>query len=279
VAAGNTYYYRVIAKNAQLTSGTSPTVSIATSTVPDAVTISSISNTYNSATVNWTAPYNGGLAITGYSYQLSTNGGATWGTAVNTNTTAVAVTVGGLSPVTTYTFRVRAINAVGAGAYGAQSSTTTPKAATAVNSASAEPLALPYGAMYGRSIPDSSPFYVSVTGLRRTDGTVLASKTGQIQFSVSGTWYNLGGATITTDASGNGSRSFWYLTGTGTPADTNLYTSGYNGQSAYGSNISTYGWPEDIVTSIYWRVVFPEDSQNFGVVSGTVELSNYYPGA
>jgi len=246
-------------------------------TFPSAVTISSTSSTYNSVTLNWTAPFNGGAPITGYSYQQSTDG-TNWGTATSAGT-GTSHTITGLTPAVTYYYRMSATNSIGTGSYGSSSSRATPKANTAVNSATADALALPYGPKYGNSIPDSSPFYVSVTGLRRTDGTVLSGKTGQIQFSVFGTWYNLSGATITTDGSGNGSRSFWYLTGTGSPADTNLYTSGYNGQSAYGSNISTYGWPEDIVSSIYWRVVFPEDAQNLAVTSGTVELSNYYPGA
>jgi hypothetical protein len=245
-------------------------------TYPSAVNISSITNTYNSATLNWTAPFNGGAPITGYSYRQSTDN-VNWGSATSAGT-GTSITITGLSPAVTYYFQMSATNSIGTGSYGSSSSTTTPKAATTVSNTTAEALALPYGGYNGRAIPDSSPFYISITSLQRTDGTLLSGKTGQIQFSVFGTWYNLGGATITTDASGNGSRSFWYLTGTGSPADTNLYTSGYNGQSAYGSNISTYGWPEEITSSNFWRVVFPEDSQNLAVTSGIRELSNYYPG-
>jgi hypothetical protein len=246
-------------------------------TFPSAVTISSTSSTYNSVTLNWTAPFNGGAPITGYSYQQSTDN-INFGTATSAGT-GTSHTITGLNPAVTYYYRMSATNSIGTGTYGTSSSRATPKASTLVSDTTAEPLALPYGPMLDRSIPDSSPFYISITSLRRTDGTLLSGKTGQIQFSVYGTWYNLGGATITTDASGNGSRSFWYLTGTGTPADTNLYTSGYNGQSAYGSNISTYGWVEDFQSLIYWRVVFPEDSQNLAVTSGQRELSKYSPGA
>ena len=282
VSAGNTYYYRVIAKNAQLTSETSPTVSIATSTVPDAVTITSISNTYNSATVNWTAPYNGGLAITGYSYQISTNGGASWGTAVNTNTTVVAVTVGGLSPVSSYAFRVRAINAVGAGAYGAQSSTTTPKADLVSNAATMGGLDYSvYGPPYFGRLPDQTPFYVAVSGLRRTDGTPLAGKTLQIQFNLygGGAWYNITNATMVTDASGNAQRNIWYSpegNPTWGPTDSTMYTSGYNGYSSQGAGI-VYGWPE--LGENRWRVYFGGDATDNAYASpesGLVEF--YYPG-
>lgn len=245
-------------------------------TFPSAVTISSISNTYDSATLNWTAPFNGGAPITGYSYQISTDN-VNFGIAVSAGA-GTSVGVSGLNPATTYYFRMSATNSIGTGPYGSSSSTATPKASTLVSATTAEPLALPYGAMSGRSIPDSSPFYISISSLRRSNGALLSGKTGQIQFSVFGTWYNLGGATITTDASGNGSRNFWYLPGTGSPSDSTVYTSGYNGQTAQGSNISTYGWVEDIQSSIYWRVAFPEDSQNLAVTSGAVELSTYYSG-
>lgn len=246
-------------------------------TYPSAVTISSITNNYYSATLNWTAPFNGGAPITGYSYQLSTDN-SNWGAATSAGT-GTSHTVGGLNPVTTYYFRMSATNVIGTGSYGSSSSTTTPKASTLINSASAGPLA---GGLYaGTSIPDGYPWYVAVTGLRRTNGTVLSGKTLQVQFNLlnGGTWYNLSGATMTTDGSGNAQKNIYWEPGVGqSPVDSTTYTSGYNGASRQGAGISSIGWPE--IYENRWRAVFSEDGTDLGVTSGASGiLDTYYPGA
>jgi hypothetical protein len=244
-------------------------------TFPSAVTIGSITNTYNSATLNWTAPFNGGAPITGYSYQQSTDN-TNWGTATSAGT-GTSHTITGLSPAVTYYYRMSATNSIGTGPYGSSSSTTTPKASTAINSASAGPLA---GGLSGTSLPDGYPWYVAVTGLRRTDGTVLSGKTLQVQFNLlnGATWYNLSGATMTTDGSGNAQRNIYWEPGVGSPTDSTTYTSGYNGASRQGAGISSVGWPE--IYENRWRVVFSEDSTDLGVTSAASGiLDTYYPGS
>jgi hypothetical protein len=76
--------------------------------------------------VNWTAPATkGGSPITGYQVDALTGGV----TVVSTSPAAAGVTslvVGGLTNGTAYTFRVRAVNAVGASANSAQSNAVTP---------------------------------------------------------------------------------------------------------------------------------------------------------
>jgi YVTN family beta-propeller protein len=78
--------------------------------------------------LSWNAPANnGGSAITGYEIQRSTNGGSTWSTIVaNTASTATTYSDTGLSPNTTYTYQVSAINPVGAGNPSNAASATTP---------------------------------------------------------------------------------------------------------------------------------------------------------
>jgi len=61
--------------------------------------------------LRWTAPSDlGGLLLTGYKIQRSTDGGSSWSTIVsNTGSTATAYSNTGLAPNTTYTYRVFAV--------------------------------------------------------------------------------------------------------------------------------------------------------------------------
>ncbi|HZS74515.1 MAG TPA: fibronectin type III domain-containing protein, partial [Candidatus Nitrosotalea sp.] len=65
----------------------------------------------------WSAPTdNGGSPITGYTIERSLDSGTTWNTiSSNTGSTATTFSDTGLTPNTTYTYRVSAINVVGTG--------------------------------------------------------------------------------------------------------------------------------------------------------------------
>lgn len=248
-------------------------------TFPSAVTISSTSSTYNSVTLNWTAPFNGGAPITGYTYQQSTDN-VNWGTATSAGT-GTSITLTGRSPAVTYYYRMSATNSIGTGPYGSSVSIATPTANTTSYAATAGALDYSvYGAPYGTSIPDQTPWYVAVTGVRRTDGTPLSGKTLQIQFNLlgGGTWYNLGGATMVTDGSGNAQRNIWYGPySPGNPKDYTTYTSGYNGVSVQGASINGQGWPE--IYENRWRVYFAGDATDNAFASDPSGiLDNYYPG-
>ncbi|NDC26016.1 MAG: hypothetical protein EBZ49_18055, partial [Proteobacteria bacterium] len=79
------------------------------------------------ATLAWTAPsVLSQIPITNYSYQVSSNGGSSWGTAVLTNSTAASATVTGLTNGTAYVFKVAGVNGVGTGSYSSASSSVTP---------------------------------------------------------------------------------------------------------------------------------------------------------
>ena len=99
-------------------------------TFPSAVSASAVQTSFNSITLSWTAPFNGGAPITSYSYQVSTDN-STWGTAVNAGL-VTSVVVGSLSPGTTYYFRVLATNSIGSGPYGASCNAATAKANSAI---------------------------------------------------------------------------------------------------------------------------------------------------
>src|SRR5258708_27825750 len=86
------------------------------------------------ATVSWTAPPNGGSAIT--TYTVTPYVGSQPGTA--TPTSASPATITGLTNGTTYTFKVYATNAIGQGAVGTSNAVTpatVPGAPTAVSAA------------------------------------------------------------------------------------------------------------------------------------------------
>ncbi|WP_291401955.1 invasin domain 3-containing protein, partial [Daejeonella sp.] len=86
----------------------------ASNTTPSAPTITSISPTETSLTVNFTAPTSdGGSPITNYEY--TTDGGTTW-TAFSPTVTSSPVTITGLVSGTNYPVKLRAVNAIGSGA-------------------------------------------------------------------------------------------------------------------------------------------------------------------
>jgi hypothetical protein len=79
--------------------------------------------------LTWQAPLStGGSPITGYGVDYSSNGGATWSTALAPSAamTATSYTVTGLTNGTAFTFRVVAANAIGNGPWSATSAAYTP---------------------------------------------------------------------------------------------------------------------------------------------------------
>ena len=97
------------------------TLSIAVADVPgtpSALAASSVSRA--SAVLSWTAPSDGGSAITGYEYSL--DGGSTW---TSTGSSSANVTISSLSASTAYTVQLRAVNAIGESATPATVSFTT----------------------------------------------------------------------------------------------------------------------------------------------------------
>lgn len=115
---GSTYYFRVRANNAVGSSAWSATDSAFIATTPAAPTGLTAGAGVGSASLQWVAPSNdGGSPITGYTIEYALNSGMSGSsTASSTGTSA---TISGLTPGSTYYFRVRAANAIGAGAWSA----------------------------------------------------------------------------------------------------------------------------------------------------------------
>jgi hypothetical protein len=77
--------------------------------------------------LSWTAPVsNGGLLVTDYTIQYSSNSGASWQTFTDAVSAATSATVTGLTNGTGYLFRVASVNDVGTGLYSANSLAVTP---------------------------------------------------------------------------------------------------------------------------------------------------------
>jgi hypothetical protein len=126
---GTTYTFTVSATNA---AGTGPASAPSNTVTPGAVTApgapTSVSATAGRAraTVQWTAPANGGSAITRYTVTPSVAGNALTPTTVTGSPPPTGVTINGLKNGTTYTFTVSATNAVGTGPASAPSNPVTP---------------------------------------------------------------------------------------------------------------------------------------------------------
>src|SRR5438445_1825374 len=124
-----TYAYRVYAINSVGTNSPSNTASATTLAVapspPTGLTATAASSSQIDLT--WTAPTdNGGSAITGYKIERSTNGGTTWTTIVsNSGSTATTYSDTGLTPGTTYTYRVSSVNSAGTSSPSNTASATT----------------------------------------------------------------------------------------------------------------------------------------------------------
>ena len=91
--------------------------------VPSSPTVSAPSAT--SVTASWTAPDDGGSAITDYDVRYRVDGTARWHDWAHAGT-GTTTTISGLERETTYEVQVRATNDVGAGRYSASGTATTP---------------------------------------------------------------------------------------------------------------------------------------------------------
>jgi Ca2+-binding RTX toxin-like protein len=128
---GTTYTFRVRAVSAGGTgaySAPSNAVTPAAPTAPGAPTIGNATAGTGNAVVRWTAPAsNGGSAIIRYEVRVVNNAtNANVGALRNAGANATQLTVTGLNNGTAYRFRVRAVNAIGNGAFSADSNVVTP---------------------------------------------------------------------------------------------------------------------------------------------------------
>ena len=131
---GTAYTFTVSATNGVGTgpaSAASNQVTPTAPTVPAAPTNVTATAGNQSATVNWTAPANGGSPITGYTVTPYLAGVAQAPTQVAGSPPATAATITGLTNGSSYTFTVSASNTVGTGPASTPSQAITPTATAA----------------------------------------------------------------------------------------------------------------------------------------------------
>ncbi|MCK9408260.1 MAG: fibronectin type III domain-containing protein [Bacteroidetes bacterium] len=123
---GTSYTFRVSAVNAAGTGGASDvSAAVIPRTTPGPPTSVSGTSGNTEVLLTWTAPSNGGSAITDYVIQSSPDG-SIWTTFADGTSTSTSATVTGLTNGQAYTFRVAASNIAGTGNFSSASSSVTP---------------------------------------------------------------------------------------------------------------------------------------------------------
>jgi hypothetical protein len=156
----------------------------------------SVAASAGQAALSWTAPTNtGGVALTDYTIQYSSNAGSSYSTYSHSASTATSATITSLA-TGTYLFRVAAVNSVGTGSYVTSSSTSISGASSLIA------IARDNGtSSFSGGGTTASPF-------SRVAGSYLDAADGLSHY----TWTASGTATVTlgwthTDDDGNGNFS------------------------------------------------------------------------
>ncbi len=126
----STYQVRVRAVNAQGNGDWSVSAALTLPVKPSAPNAPTLTGGNARITATWTAPADGGSAITAYHVQHRTSAAGTWSTTdtdniatINDGTTSSTIT--GLTNGTSYQVRVRAVNAIGTGDWSTSATGTT----------------------------------------------------------------------------------------------------------------------------------------------------------
>ncbi|HZG92302.1 MAG TPA: fibronectin type III domain-containing protein, partial [Pseudonocardia sp.] len=201
LTAGGSYTFAVAATNAYGTSAASArSAAVVPYALPAAPVITAATAGSQSAVLSWSAPNNGGSAITGY--VVTPYIGAVAQTPQTFTGTATTATVTGLTAGTAYTFRVAAQNLAGTGPQSAASASVTPNQSPSL--AFAAPPAGQVGVAYSHQLTvtnGTAPFTWSISAGTLPAGLTLNATTGLL----SGTPTAAGSSPVTVrvvDASG-----------------------------------------------------------------------------
>jgi glycosidase len=203
---GTSYNVQIRAVNTAGDGTATSTTAATPYTTPGVPTIDSISAGDTQLTVYFTAGSTGGSAITNYEY--STDGGTNW-TLRSPVSTASPIVITGLTNDTTYSVRIRAVNAAGSGTQ-SDATSGTPVAAIPTISTSGAMSAL--STTYGTA---SSSTSFAVSGANMTEGILVTAPAG-FQVSTNDSTFS---STVTVGSAGTISSTTVYvrLSATTTP--------------------------------------------------------------
>ena len=132
---GTPYTFTVTASNAFGSTTSDTSASVTPIPVPGTPNAPTVTRGDTSVALSWTAPSNGGSAITDYLVQYSSDSGSNWTTFADGTSASTTATVTGLTNGTSYVFRIAAVNIAGSGLYSSASSAVTPAGVPATPSA------------------------------------------------------------------------------------------------------------------------------------------------
>jgi hypothetical protein len=114
---GTTYVFRIAATNVIGTGVYSSTSSaVSPAALPSAPSATVMLQSNGQVDLSWTAPSStGGFAITSYVIEYSTDSGATWSSVTQSAASGLTKSFVGLTPGSTYVFRVKAVTSIGTG--------------------------------------------------------------------------------------------------------------------------------------------------------------------
>jgi hypothetical protein len=123
---GTAYTFTVTATNSFGSSTSDPSAPVTPATVPSTPGAPTATRGDTQVSLSWTAPSNGGSAITDYVVQYSSDSGSNWTTFADGTSATTSAIVTGLTNGTSHVFRIAATNAVGTSSYSSASSAVTP---------------------------------------------------------------------------------------------------------------------------------------------------------
>src|SRR2546426_73745 len=272
LARTTTYTYRVSAINSVGTSSPSNTASATTSVVsspPSGLAATAASS--SQINLSWAAPAdNGGSAITGYKIESSTNSGSTWSVLVsNTGSTGTAYSDTGLSPSTTYSYRVSAINSVGTSTPSNTASATTQSATTSGNTTTSSIVL--NGIQSTSGTVSSAPYQITLSNFNAGTGNNRLLVVGVEANNSPVTSVTFGGVQLTSAVSSfyNNDVEFWYLTNPSGTGNIVVTMTGSTSVVVGAYSISGVNQTTPIPTSI--------TNHNTASSSPTISITTKYP--
>lgn len=199
---GLSYIFRVAAVNS---TGTGPyslySQAAVPATLPDVPSSVTATISGTNISLSWLAPAaTGGVAVTDYTIQYSSNNGTNWTTFGDSVSTATTTIVTGLSLGSTYIFRVAAVNRVGTGSYSSNSdplffalAPSAPTSIQAISTNNAIQLSWSTPSTNGSSIID---FTIQISSNNGASWTTVSSTTTSNIITISSPTVELGSSYI-----------------------------------------------------------------------------------